>query len=392
MCSSRPKFSILPSLLWILGGLALLAPGTAGAQSFDFKAAFPDLPGGSELSPPATKAFSVTGPGILVIRTWLSPLVEVNTSYNSGGIFFAGKSPDPPFPDYIATRRYQNGRVVGGDGPEAVYGIDMYIVSVVELHNKTYSSSFEVHPSVRWSLGGQMEYQTRWTVRITMEVHPPGTDPNLFLGLPPASAAPAVIVSYPKIKEFSGDYKYSAREDGVVLVRNPDGQTVRVGAGGTACPVAERFKKLLAGDPGLARQLGDALTDEVSVYDDALRVQVFRGGALIYEKASGVTWISRHGPRQASGLPKPAGPPQPAIEDTAWIVNGHPVPWEFHRDGVVEARGLWKGSWVRTAEGIEVTLVHQTASDRFVVKVAPDGKTFTAYKNGQGYRSGVRSK
>jgi hypothetical protein len=377
-------------ILLAVWSVVTFSGGTADAQSFELKAAFPDLPGNSEPSPPATKGFSISGPGILVIRTWLSPHLEVGTSYNSGGVYFAGKSPDSPFPRYIATRRYQNGRPVGGEHPQPVFGIDMYIVEVVELHAATYANRIEVHPSVKWSLGGQMEYQNRWTVRITMEVHPLGTDPNQFLGLPPTppSTPPAAdtIVSYPKIKEFIGDYKYTAREDGVALVRNTDGAKTLVKVGPTTRPAAERFRHVLEKDPGLARQLGDALTDEVSVYDDALRVQVFRGGALIYEKASDVIWISRHGPR------RPAAPPPAAIDDTSWIVNGHPVPWVFHKGGTVEAPGLWKGTWVQTADGFEVTLGHQGATDRFLVKISADGKTLTAYKNGQVYRSGVRAK
>jgi hypothetical protein len=39
-----------------------------------------------------------------------------------------------------------------------------------------------------------------------------------------------------------------------------------------------------------------------------------------------------------------------------------------------------------------VTLGHQGATDRFLVKISADGKTLTAYKNGQVYRSGVRAK
>jgi hypothetical protein len=68
------------------------------------------------------------------------------------------------------------------------------------------------------------------------------------------------------------------------------------------------------------------------------------------------------------------------------------VPWVFHRGGVVEAAGLWKGTWTSTSEGIEVTLTHQGVTDRFIVKLSEDGRTFTAYKGGQIYRTGERSK
>lgn len=90
--------------------------------------------------------------------------------------------------------------------------------------------------------------------------------------------------------------------------------------------------------------------------------------------------------------PPPKPPKKPAIENTSWIVNRHPVPWVFHRGGVVEAAGLWKGTWTSTSEGIEVTLTHQGVTDRFIVKLSEDGRTFTAYKGGQIYRTGERSK
>jgi len=49
--------------------LIILAPRAGLAQSFDFRAAFPDLPANSEPSPVASKGFSIQGPGIVVIWT-----------------------------------------------------------------------------------------------------------------------------------------------------------------------------------------------------------------------------------------------------------------------------------------------------------------------------------
>ncbi len=97
------------------------------------------------------------------------------------------------------------------------------------------------------------------------------------------------------------------------------------------------------------------------------------------------------GVKVRSGKPEPPKK-GPSIEGTSWIVNRHPVPWVFHRGGVVEATGLWKGRWTSTGEGIEVTLTHQGVTDRFIVKLSADGRTFTAYKGGQVYRTGERSK
>lgn len=80
------------------------------------------------------------------------------------------------------------------------------------------------------------------------------------------------------------------------------------------------------------------------------------------------------------------------VNETSWTVNNHPVPWVFHSNGTVEAPGLWKGNWTKSGDDYKVNLTHQGATDSFVVKFAPDGKTFTAYKSGSTYRNGVRNK
>ncbi len=387
--------------LWsALAWLALLAPTAGHAQAYDFTAAFPDKGANTDPSPVASKAFSVRGPGVLVVRTYYWPHLAVNNTYNSGGVFHRGKSSDSPFPRHMGFKRYQRGVEVTDSGEggtaRAVVGVDMIVVDVAELHNAEYKNCFEVHPSVKWSLGGQMEYQNRWVVRITMDVYPPGTDINQFFAQPPKPVPPPEvkaeltgkpIVGYPKIKEFKGDYGYSATEDGVALTRNTDGAKAAVKAGPSSRPVSERFKGALAKDPGLAKQLGEALTDEVPIFDGALTVQVFRGGTLIHEKASNLIWISRHGPRPDQPVAQPH-----AIEGTSWIVNATQVPWVFHRGGAVEAPGQWKGTWTATVDGIQVTLVHQGVKDSFLVKLSADGKTFTAYKGGQVFRTGVRQK
>jgi len=243
-----------------------------------------------------------------------------------------------------------------------------------------------VHPSVQRELGGAVRWQNRWIVRIQMAVYPPGTNIDhvcAFKPKPPDEPEKPEIIGYPKIKEFKGDYRYSARDDGIVLIRNTDGARAMVPVR-TAKNAAARFRHVLANDAGLARQLGEALSGDVPVFDGALYVQVFRGGALIHETGSGVIWISRHKQREAKR--------SSSIADTSWIVNGHPVPWVFSPGGRVESKNLWTGTWTETSDGIQVTIAVQGIKDVFLVKLAPDGKTFTAYKDGRVYRTGVRQR
>ncbi len=75
--------------------------------------------------------------------------------------------------------------------------------------------------------------------------------------------------------------------------------------------------------------------------------------------------------------------------NTAWNV-GHPTPWVFHPDGTIEAKGLWQGTWTRNGNDYNVTIVHMGVKDSFTVRFSQDGRSFTAYKDGQTYRQGVR--
>ena len=86
---------------------------------------------------------------------------------------------------------------------------------------------------------------------------------------------------------------------------------------------------------------------------------------------------------EGSGLP---------VDETAWIVNHHPVPWVFHRNGTVEAGTLWSGTWQERPDGVVVSITYQGVRDEFLVVFGPDGQSFVAYKNGQPYRHGVRQR
>ncbi|MEW6277138.1 MAG: hypothetical protein AB1758_00845 [Candidatus Eremiobacterota bacterium] len=87
--------------------------------------------------------------------------------------------------------------------------------------------------------------------------------------------------------------------------------------------------------------------------------------------------------------PGPNRPVPTVTDETSWNV-GHPVAWVFHSNGTVEAPGLWSGTWTKNGDDYVVQLTHQGATDRFTVRFSPDGRSFTAYKDGQVYRTGVR--
>src|SRR5436853_6426778 len=89
------------------------------------------------------------------------------------------------------------------------------------------------------------------------------------------------------------------------------------------------------------------------------------------------------------------------VDGTAWSVgvydrNGargsvHPVPWQFHSNGTVNAGNLWKGSWkLQDGNTVSVVITHHNAStDRFEVNFLTD-RQFVAFKDGQPYRWGQR--
>ncbi len=170
-----------------------------------------------------------------------------------------------------------------------------------------------------------------------------GRNPRLCcleaLTWPPTGAASPgrAIVAYLKTIELREQYVFASYDDRVLLRRPGDGRQEAVPGGRPPHPVQGGFRATLDRQPDLAQRLGSALTPEVSAFGDGLRVQLFEGGTLVYETASGVIWISRHGRRQpTSAPPAPQGRPSPT-DETRWRMGDHPLPWVFHRDGGVEA-------------------------------------------------------
>lgn len=95
--------------------------------------------------------------------------------------------------------------------------------------------------------------------------------------------------------------------------------------------------------------------------------------------------------------PGGTGPGGTTIGGSSWSVGvlegetrhpPHQVPWVFHRNGTVEAPGLWTGTWSGKDGQLQVHIVHQGVTDALLVKLGKDGKSFTAFKNGRPYRYG----
>jgi len=107
------------------------------------------------------------------------------------------------------------------------------------------------------------------------------------------------IVSYPKLNSFRGNYSYSSFHDSIFIHDNASGKDAVVNVGVPGHPILAGFKNNYDGK-NLKPALGEALTDEVSILNDALRVQVFQGGAMVYEKTSKIIWWGTHIRRKTS--------------------------------------------------------------------------------------------
>lgn len=74
------------------------------------------------------------------------------------------------------------------------------------------------------------------------------------------------------------------------------------------------------------------------------------------------------------------------------VVGQFAAPWTFEQDGTVRSDGLWSGTWTQRPDGtLDVSITHNGGgTDSFTVSTHADGSGFTAYQNGQVYRSAVR--
>jgi len=67
------------------------------------------------------------------------------------------------------------------------------------------------------------------------------------------------------------------------------------------------------------------------------------------------------------------------------VLPPHPVPWEFHRDGRIEARGSWRGECQRRGprELRCKTIDSQGNRGMFIIHFENNCEGFKAYQNGE---------
>ena len=121
------------------------------------------------------------------------------------------------------------------------------------------------------------------------------------------------LMTYTRIPGFQRDYAYTAYDDRIVIRDKMTGkeETVRVGRLGE--PIRPGFQRLIDANPRLVGQLGRTLTEDIGILEGALHVQLFEGGAMIYEKAANYTWWNYHARRRIVAEREPQGDPQAPI-------------------------------------------------------------------------------
>lgn len=104
------------------------------------------------------------------------------------------------------------------------------------------------------------------------------------------------LATVARIPGFTAAYSYAAYEDRVVLT-DAGGKTAIIGVAGSGKPAGPSFRDYLKTEKRVAAVLGEAVSLEMTSLGGALAVQVFRGGALVQEKASGKLWWNAHAER-----------------------------------------------------------------------------------------------
>jgi hypothetical protein len=102
------------------------------------------------------------------------------------------------------------------------------------------------------------------------------------------------LASAQRIAGFSATFAYTAYEDRVALA-DSTGRTTVVGvAGARGKPVGTALAEFLAREPELTALLGEPVTYETSALGAAVTFQVFRGGTVVKERATGAIWWNAH--------------------------------------------------------------------------------------------------
>lgn len=102
------------------------------------------------------------------------------------------------------------------------------------------------------------------------------------------------LASAQRIPGFTGTFAYAAYEDRV-LIADSTGRAASVGvAGARGKPVAAALADFLGREPELTAVLGEPVTYETTALNGAVVFQVFRGGTVVKERASGTIWWNAH--------------------------------------------------------------------------------------------------
>lgn len=100
-----------------------------------------------------------------------------------------------------------------------------------------------------------------------------------------------------RIPKFNSEIQYTAYQDRVSLTAGATGATSVVGVAGRGKAVGAGFRTFLDREKQVAAQLGEAVSLELRTLSGAVKVQLFEGGALVLEAASGTVWANAHAKR-----------------------------------------------------------------------------------------------
>jgi hypothetical protein len=96
-----------------------------------------------------------------------------------------------------------------------------------------------------------------------------------------------------RIPDFTGGYSYTGYEDRVVLT-SLGGKSTTIGVAGRGKSLGPSFRAYLDTEKRVAAILGEAVSIEMAAFSGAVAVQVFRGGVVVRENATGKFWWNAH--------------------------------------------------------------------------------------------------
>ncbi|MCE9568082.1 MAG: carboxypeptidase-like regulatory domain-containing protein [Planctomycetes bacterium] len=150
----------------------------------------------------------------------------------------------------------------------------------------------------------------------------------------PAATTPVVPLPNEELKElarvsrvpiFKAEFEYTAYEDRVTI-KDAAGVTAVLGVAGRGKKVGTAFRPFLDKEKAVAGLLGEAVSLELRSLSGALLVQIFEGGTLVQEKATGLTWWNLHTkrPRDLRPLDETTRYPRVVFGGTQYAVAAYP--------------------------------------------------------------------